>query len=189
MKDGKPTGETDQFTESLKLPKEYFGDLKAAKFGKGELKFIQETMIKSGRLCRNTINNRIRRIKHVFKWALEESDDDVFDDGTILRLLSVKPLKKGRTEAKDHPKRKPVADWIIEATLPFLPRLVADMVQIQRITGMRPGNVFGMTWDQIDTIDKKTPPVWIYTPNHKTEDHDIFLPVPLNSKCQEILER
>jgi len=186
MKNGKPTGEAEQFAYSLKIPKELFGDLKAAKFGKAELKFVQKEMIESGNLCRNTINKRIRKIKHVFKWAVEE---DLIDEETALRISSVKPLKKGRTAAKDHPRRKAVKDTVIEATLPLLPRLVADMVQIQRLTGMRPDNIFSMTWDQIDTIDDDPDPVWIYAPSHKTEDHDIFLPVPLTSKCQSILER
>ncbi|MHB8900052.1 MAG: hypothetical protein ACYC6Y_14990 [Thermoguttaceae bacterium] len=32
----------------------------------------------------------------------------------------------------------PAADQVIEATLPFLPKVVADMIRFQRYTGGRP---------------------------------------------------
>ena len=83
------------------------------------------------------------------------------------------------------PKRKPVADSVVDATLKHLPPVVADMVQIQRVTAMRPGEVFSMTWDKIDQTDD----VWIYYTSHKAEHHGIIRPVPLPKSCQVILEK
>jgi len=101
------------------------------------------------------------------------------------RLKFVESLKSGRTIAPDRPKRKPVSDAIIAQTLPHMSHVVRDMVTIQRETGMRPGEIFAMTWSQIDTSDD----IWIYMPRHKTEHHGIVRLVPLNAKCQSILDR
>jgi integrase len=103
-----------------------------------------------------------------------------------MKLRFVKALQKGKTKAPDMPKIQAVDDKIVDATLTHLPQVVADMVVIQKTTGMRPGEVFSMTWEQIDTSDD----IWIYMPQtHKTQHHGIVRPVPLNAKCQKVLAR
>lgn len=52
------------------------------------------------------------------------------------------------------------------ATLPFLSRQVAAMIQLQLLTGMRPGEVVPMRGIDIDTTGK----LWLYRPaRHKTQ--------------------
>ena len=65
-------------------------------------------------------------------------------------LREVKPLPEGETGTFDHPERQEVPDWVIEATLPFLPPVVAALVQVQRLTGMRPSEVLSMRVGNID---------------------------------------
>jgi len=61
---------------------------------------------------------------------------------------------------------EPVDDAIVDRTLPFLPPIVADMVRVQRLCGMRPQDVRNMRAIDIDRTQK----VWRYVPfTHKTE--------------------
>jgi len=182
VKNGKPTGSAYQLKVASDPVKEHFADLKASKFTKLELKFVQERMVESG-LSRGVVNARIGRIRTIFNWAVEEG---LIDEDVAIKLKSVKALKKGRTKAPDHPKRKPVADDVVEKTLLLLSPVVRDMVVIERETGCRPGEIFSMTWNQIDTSDD----IWIYMcDDHKTIPYDIIRPIPLRAKCQKILER
>ncbi len=69
--------------------------------------------------------------------------------------------------------------------LPYLTVPVRAMVQIQRLTGMRPGEVVILRPCDIERTSGKT---WVYRPeSHKTEHHDIARVVFLGPKAQAIL--
>ena len=56
-------------------------------------------------------------------------------------------------------------DAVVEATLPYLPDIVADMVRVQRLTGARPGEACSLRPADID----RTEAVWKWKPpHHKT---------------------
>ena len=182
VKNGKPTGANDQYYHaSIELVKEY-GHYVVTSFTQRELIALRNSMNVGGLLSRKTINDRLTRIKRIFNWGVSEGH---YGCEIAKNLEYVETIRKGCTVLPERPKRKPVADSIVEATLPHLPPLVADMVAIQRFSGMRPSEVFSMTWEQIDTSDD----IWIYTPSHKTEHHDIDRFVPLNEKCQDIMAK
>lgn len=75
---------------------------------------------------------------------------------TYNSLNTVEPLRVGRTKAPELPEVKPVENAVVEATLPHLPEIVADMVRFQRLTGTRPGEVCGLRPADID----RTEEVW-----------------------------
>jgi hypothetical protein len=70
----------------------------------------------------------------------------------------VKPLRKGRSGARETDPVRPVADKLVEATRPFLTRQIQVMVDLQRLTGMRSGEVTIMRTRDVDTSG----PVWSY---------------------------
>ena len=49
-----------------------FGDIPANQFGTKSLKMVRENMVRSGRLNRYMINDYVRRIATMFRWAVEE---------------------------------------------------------------------------------------------------------------------
>ena len=49
---------------------------------------------------------------------------------------------------------------LVEATIPYLPPIVADMVKIQRLTGCRPGEVCQLRPMDLDRSGE----VWTYRP-------------------------
>jgi integrase len=101
-------------------------------------------------------------------------------------LLTVPGLRKGRTAAKEKPPVGPVPDDIIEKTLPHLPPIVAAMVRIQRLTGMRPQEVVGLRPLDLDMSD---PACWVYQPGrHKSEHHDRQRVIFLGPQAIEVLK-
>jgi len=83
-------------------------------------------------------------------------------------LSLVKPLELGHPGTFDHPEREYVADDVIIATLPILPPTLQAMIKLQRLTGMRPSEVFNM---RVGDIDKTSiAGVWLYRlASHKTQ--------------------
>lgn len=89
-----------------------------------------------GGLTRQGVNARMRRIVRMFKWSASEGDlpASVFE---TLRLIP--GLKRNRTDAPESPPIAPVSDDVVDATIKNLSPIVADMVQVQRLIGCRPG--------------------------------------------------
>ncbi len=66
-------------------------------------------------------------------------------------LKRVGGLLKGRTLARETKPIHPVPDEDVEATLPHVARQVRAMIELQRLTGMRPGEVVIMRASEINT--------------------------------------
>ncbi|MCY2952754.1 MAG: hypothetical protein NTU53_12395, partial [Planctomycetota bacterium] len=73
-------------------------------------------------------------------------------------------LRIGKTEARKSEPVKPVAEGHIEATLAHVSPQVKSMIELQLITGMRPGEVCAMRTCDIDS----TGPLWTYRPSHSS---------------------
>ena len=84
-------------------------------------------MINDG-LARRVINQRIGRIKRMFKFGVAE---EIVSATVLHALQSVDGLREGRTEAPDYEPIKPVSDEQIELLTPFLSNVVAAMLQVQ----------------------------------------------------------
>lgn len=157
-----------------------YGREPAAQFGPLAIKAHRERMIVEG-LGRVTTNKKVDVIKRAFKWAAGE---ETISAEVYHALRVVEGLKKGRTVAHETKPVLPVGDDRIQATLPHLPEIIADMVRLQRLTGMRPAEVCITRPCDIDRgID-----VWSYRPaHHKTEHHGRERVVILGPQAQALL--
>jgi integrase len=188
--DGSPSRELENVKDALRPVRELYGHTPARDFGPLALKAIQQALIERG-LCRNTINRRIGRIKSMFRWAL--SEELLPPSDKLLALEKRRGLPKGRSAARETGPVKPVADEVVEATLPQLLPMVADMVRLQRQTRMRPGELVVMRGIDLET----TGPVWWYRPGsdrgphgaHKTAHHGHDRAIPIGPRGQEILRK
>jgi integrase len=107
--------------------------------------------------CRSHINKQVDRIKRMFKWATENE----LIPGTVYEALRcVTCLKRGRTKAREGRKVMPISDADIQATVKHLPEVIADMVQLQRVTGARPSEICDIRPCDIN----RTGDVWEYIP-------------------------
>lgn len=181
-KNGKPTGEYDSIRYSLKPLRRLYGRTSVNEFGPLALKSVREEMIKAD-LCRNEINKRVGRIVRMFKWGVENEHVEAM---THHALSQVRGLSRGRTPARESTPIKPVSDVHVDAIKLFVPRQVWSMVQLQRITGMRPGEVCMIRTGDID----RSGSVWVYRPgSHKTEHHGHERKVYLGPNAQDVLKR
>jgi integrase len=161
-RDSNPTNEQMLVKIVSRNTREVYGDLPAAEFGPLALKAVRQKFIDLG-WCRKTVNQQVERLRRIFRWAVAE---ELVPPAVHAALVAVAGLRRGRTEAPDTEPVQPVADAIVGATVPFLGRHVRTMVELQRVTGMRPGEVCRM---RLADIDRSVVP-WVYKPSrHKTQ--------------------
>jgi integrase len=141
--------------------REQYGRTPAIQFGPLALKAIRQRMVEED-LSRVYINDHAGRIKRMFKWAVGEQLLPI----EVYQSLAIVPgLRNGRTTARECEPVLPVEDATVDATLPHLPEVVADMVRVQRLTGMRPAELCII---RPCDIDRSVNP-WRYVPkSHKT---------------------
>ena len=80
-KDGRPTGEVSEFDQAMKPLLVLYADLPVKDFGPKKLAAVREVMVKGftdrhGKPVRDAscgvVNQRVRRLRHIFKWAVAE---------------------------------------------------------------------------------------------------------------------
>jgi integrase len=205
VKDSEPTTEQEAIRQALRFLKSY-GHSIARNFGPLGLRAVRNSMIAHKVTCktkvkdangnvqevekvlreglsRGTINRQIARIKLMFKWAVGQ---ELVPAETYQRLACVEGLRRGKAGARERPRVRPVADEVVNATLPHLPSVVADMVRLQRLTGARPGEIVQLRATDID----RSGGVWEFRPErHKTEHHDRERVIFFGPQAQLIINR
>jgi integrase len=192
--DGTPTKSPASIRQAMKPLVKHFGTLPAEEFGPLKLKEIRKTMLGQTRLkkrvevpryCRKEINKRIGMIKSMFKWAVSE---ELLPANCHHALQAVRGLERGRSTATDHPKVQPADMRDVEAVLPYTSPVVAAMVRLQLLTGMRSGELVIMRPCDVDT--KSEEDVWLYRlpeGRHKTAHHGHDRTVIIGPRGQAIL--
>ena len=165
----------------LRLLNKLYGKQPVSAFTPAALKVVRQQFVDC-KFARNTVNNYVGIIKQVFYWGCEEEIVPA-EVGAALRM--VKHLQAGRTSAVDYDAVEPVADDIVEKTLPHLKPTVRDMVKVQRLISGRPQDIFNMRFCDIDRSEA----IWRYTPfTHKTKKRGKVREIPIGPKAQQILQ-
>jgi len=181
VRDGQPTMELISLKYALQPLRRLFGSTLANKFGPKSLSAVRQDMISVQKLARSEINKRIGRIKRAFKWGVAE---ELIEPSVYHGLQALAGLRYGRTDARETEPIQPVADRDVDAILPFLSPQTRAMVEVQRLTGMRPGEVVLMRSADIDRGES----VWVYEPStHKNRWRGHRRLIPLGPKAQVIL--
>lgn len=181
-KNGKPTSELAAIKSALRPVRELYGSQPSREFGPLALEAVRQQMIARG-WSRTGINRAISRVRRVFRWGVSK---ELIPPEVYQALATVDGLRKDRTKARETDPVMLVADEIVDATLEYLPPVVADMVRLQRLTGMRPGEVCMLRPCDIN----RNGDVWAYRPeSHKTEHHDRDRVIFIGPKGQVVLLR
>ena len=178
--DGNLTTEVNELKLSIAPVRELYGLIPAAEFGPRALAAIRQHMIREN-LCRTLINRRVDRVKRVFKWAASE---ELVPVSVHQALLTLAGLRAGRSEARESKPVLPVDPAHVNSTIPFLNRHVRAMVELNRLTGMRPGEVCGMKLSEVDSSGE----LWLYRPiRHKTAHHGKERVIPFGPRARAVL--
>ena len=137
-------------------------------------------MIEAG-IVRTSINRNVGRIRRLFKWGVE---NELVPVNVHVALTTVSGLRHGRSEAVESSPVKPVPEADIEAVKPHVSRQVWAMIQVQLVTGMRPGEVRLMRIADVDMSGS----IWSYRPEeHKTQHHGRHRIIFIGPQGQDII--
>jgi integrase len=181
-RNGRPTSEAGLIEKAIERLVKSFGDIPVTDFGPLLLSTYRDQLIDLG-LSRTTVNSTTGRVRRMFRWG---GSLEIVPSSVAGGLDLVGGLKLGRSTAREAVPVAPVPDDIIDATVAHLPDVVADMVRLQRLTGMRPGEVCSLRPCDVD----RTGDDWTYRPaSHKTAHYGKLRVVNLGPKSQAILLR
>ena len=160
VKHGRPTDEQAGIRVALR---EGYGNTLACEFGPRALVAIQAGLVAAGH-CRKYANESLARIKRCFKWGVRCELVPVM---VYQALLTVPGLARGKTSAVDYPPVKPVPIESFEATLQHMPRCLADLLRLQLLCAMRPGEACGIRPVDVDISGD----IWVYVPREHKMEH------------------
>lgn len=150
-------------------------------YGPSDLKAFREwlAVIPSKAWARGTINEYARVVVGMFRWAAEE---ELVEEPTWRALTAVRPLRRGRAcggaSLREGRQVTPPAAELLEACLGKCRPMLARMLRLQMVTGMRAGELVQMR--PCDIYPTPTPGVMVYrVPDHKgtwrDKDRLVFL--------------
>jgi len=126
--DGTPTSERDNVRRALRPLRELYGHTEAAVFGPQALEAVRGRLVQAGR-CRAQINKDVARLKRAFRWAAAKG---LVPAAVWQGLAALEGLRAGRSAARETAPVRPVADELVEATLPHLTPPVRAMVHTKQ---------------------------------------------------------
>lgn len=180
VKDGVQTTEVGKVRDALRLVVSSTGHQFARNFGPQKLMTVRDEMIGLG-WRRITINQQVSRIRRCFKWGVQQ---ELIPPETLTALQTVPGLREGRSKATDSQPIRPVSLAAVEAVRPFVSRPIWAMIQLQLLTGMRPGEVMQMRGCDLTMAGD----LWEYCPaSHKTQHHGRERVIPLGTEAQAII--
>jgi integrase len=180
VKGGQPTSEPTAIRGAIKPLRQLYAHTLARDFGPLALKAVRQAMIQAD-LCRNEVNKRARHVIRAFKWAVAE---EMVPPSVHHGLKAVAGLRRGRTGVRESLPVRPAPEAFVDAVQPFVSRQVWARIELQRLTGMRPGEVCIMRTSDLDTSGR----VWTYVPeSHKTEHHGRARRIHIGPRAQLIL--
>ncbi len=172
--------ELEQFTLALRPLKEMYEFSRAIDFGPRALKAVQQRMVQMG-WSRIYINKQINRVRHVFKWAVS---DELIPGSVLHALQAVSGLKRGRTDAIELERVKPVPIKLVDGIERYVSRQVWTMIKLQLLTGARAGEICQMRPCDINRDGE----VWVYKPqSHKTAHHGFDRKIFIGPQAQRYL--
>ena len=182
QRDGRCAGEISGVVRMMKTVLAFYADRPVTDLRPLALEAIRNQWIADG-LARTYVNKLAAKLVRMVKWAVGK---ELAPAGVYQALAAVPGLRRGKTAARETERVQPVDDATVDATLPHLSRVVADMVRFQRLTGARPGEVCDLRPGDID----RTGEVWLYRPReHKTEHHGRERTIYVGPRAQAVLAR
>jgi integrase len=172
---------------ALSAMRTLYGPTPASSFGPLQFKVVRDHLAKSGNRSRQHVNRLGNRIKRMLRWAAAQS---MIPPSIPQSVGMVEPLKHGRTNLRETEGVEPVSPAVVEATLPHLSKVVADMVRFQLLTGCRPGEVCSIQPCLVDRSGE----VWeVKLRDHKTawrgKNRVIYVPKAAQEILAKYLER
>lgn len=158
--------------------------LPAHLFGPIHFKTIRSQFAAGGirkKRSRQYINKSMSILIRMFGWCAGEG---LVPASVVATLREIDPLRIGRTDAPETEDVDSVDASIVDATIPHLPTVVADMVRLQQLIGCRPGELCSIRPSMID----RSRDIWVIRlPKHKNAWRNKIREIFIGPRAQEIL--
>jgi integrase len=179
--EGRPTSEYCCYRAVIRTMRKQCGHLQVQHFGPLALMELRERFIEA-RQCRDTVNRNIGRVRRIFRWGVER---EMVSPTVLQGLQAVSGLKAGRTAAHEGVKVLPVIWSDVKAIRPHVSAQVWAAIELQWLTGMRPGEVLTMRGGDMETGAD----VWLYRPaSHKNAWRGQPRIVDLGPQAQQVIK-
>lgn len=190
--DGNPTGEVTHAMIAFRMLRKLHSATHTDRMTIRDLLQVRQALVElreeheHGRsapngLSRRTVNDRMARIKRLFRWGVEQG---VVPGAVWHELSALKGLPKGRCGVHDNAAVEAVPWALVKASMKEMVPTVRAAVEVQWWSGMRPAEVLAMTRRQLDTSGRE----WLYrVAKHKTSWRGKERVVALGPKAQEVL--
>ncbi|QEL21092.1 tyrosine-type recombinase/integrase [Limnoglobus roseus] len=188
LSDGEPSDETENNERSWAPLLALFPEALIVSLTKKNYTAVREEMIRRG-WCRKLITQRWGRILRGLKWLAAE---EYIPDATVL-AATLPRLQPYRSAAPETEPVKPVPLADVRATQKYLRPFVAAMVELQLLTGMRPGEVrklrlCDLVWEETATgCGGGRRLVALRLGRHKTIHRGKVRLIPLSGSASELL--
>jgi integrase len=127
---------------------------------------VQQTMARSGRLNRNTINARINKMRQIFAWAAKPQQG-LIDEAIPVKLNLVEHLAYGRSPAKESAPVQAVPIEHVQQTCLHAGPKLRTLSTVLLYTGMRPGEACIMRRSDLTVSGD----LWLYRPREHKSEH------------------
>jgi integrase len=190
--DGQPTGEVTHSLIAFRMLRRLYSTAHTDRITIRDLLQVRQALVElreeheQGRtapngLSRRTVNDRMARIKRLFRWGVEQG---AVPGAVWHELSALKGLAKGRCGVHDNPAVEAVPWALVESSLKHMVPTVRAAVEVQWWSGMRPAEVLAMTRRQLDTTGE----TWLYKPEkHKGSWRGRERVVALGPNAQAVL--
>jgi integrase len=160
---------------------ELYGSLPAAKFAAAEFKAVRAWWLSDTTRSRQYVNKQMKRTLRIVKWAVGEG---LLPPENYTAVKCVDPLRRGRCDVREAPGVTCVDQKLVDATLPHMTQVLADMVRFQQLVGCRPGELVRIKPGMVDL----TGDVWTITlAEHKTAYRDKVRTIYVGPQAQKVL--
>jgi len=171
-KDGKVTGTIYTVRSAVRALDALYGERDAAEFTATAFDVVLASLAEQ-KLSRPYVNSLAAVIKQLFRWGARQRLVPV---AAWHEAQLVENLQQGRTDAYEPSPVEPVTESVVDATLPHLPSVVKDMIELQRATGARPGEICILRPCDLD----RSADVWTFKPHrhklqHKGLDRTVYI--------------
>lgn len=142
--------------------------------------------LRDGLVARGLARRSVNHVVGVWRlWARWCQDQRLCGVATMQELAAVQSLRRGRSAAREPEPVRAVPHWRVRAAAPWMSDQVRRMVRLQECSGMRPGEVCAMRWDEVERAE----PCWIYRPHrHKNAWRGQPRAVALGPGARRVLE-
>ena len=142
-------GSATNWRRTIRWLRESFGEVRVEQLSQCAVSHSLSDLAVSSKWSKTYVAMTISRIKLIANWAYAE---ELITHDVCERLLAVQSREGLLTGP-----RPPVSLSVVEATLLHLPPLIAVFVRVQLLSGCRPGELVGLTRDDVDMTGE----VWV----------------------------